>query len=1059
VDTGAIGSVPQTVFAPQPTQLPDSAFDSPTVQLPDSAFDGAAPAIDVQDFVGAPSAPTDQTAPPSDFIGDFGHGLSNAVSDTVGAVTHPLDSIAAGLRGVGQLVSGDGDSMVALRQLMSSVESHPGEALGGLVGSLPLMLIPGGLGAKAVGAAAKAGAAARGAGEVTSALAGAGAGVGTAAAVSTGVAGALANAGGRKLSPDDAKLAAVLGALTGAAVRRGDLTVPAKATLGKLAREYPEFVAGFQSPVVHAERLARSKDAELSGIGKSMADNLKEMSFAKSKVENTVAEKVDALDKHVKATTPEQVDAVNRAIKLTDKNWFDRKKLEKSAPYNKSGPLEMSDSELELEGLDSSGIALYRALIDLGYETQNTAREVAAQRLRDSLGEHATSRERAAVDKQIRELPEPERGLMPHRWTGGGHRVHFLNGNGDLEVRAFDSARKAKAFAAEQGGDAVFLDNPEFTGIDTDSIVSKLRVKDLVDEQGLVDKPRLAKRIQNLRGKSIRRMDGIMGKRKGVVGYDSLDSVDSLLTAMRRDVKTVSEAKYLEPHLNEAKRITRQARHVSPVTSAMLESVIDRASGAKRVSDTVGNIKGGFFHTYLSAFLNTVVPILNFVAAGTLSPVHLLAELRKAGGAGSAADMMDAMQTVARGFKAVMPKRVLNEHLRNTIETNERVGATPSVSSVNLAEPVTAKTTGGSKFRSKLARANSYTLRQSEYLAKRMVGAMFRDIGERRLGLTGHALDKFVHEGTSRTVGEFNAGMRPLFLEGNGTAFWDTLALVTTFQTYVVQKVMADLPLIYHTSKPLAMAYLGSIALAAGAQGIPAVVPFLDFTVKTIDEDGSMTRDWEQYKLDHPNFFRGPLSGLPVDLTGRAGLSGPAGIGSQFGLNPLGVTNPVFQFIGALGDGDPFSKAILRLVPSDARNRYAAVGALKTGIFDQPSGSKFKTAVPVDKTTAMVTAVFGLTPSQVSNTRAVTSAKFKVAETNRNSYASARKQAVNLATEGKLTASRKREISRQIHRIRPSTSLATFWAGVRRTAKQRSEQASPRGTSRSLRRMIGGIHE
>ncbi|MFQ5410511.1 MAG: hypothetical protein ACE5FI_19045, partial [Anaerolineales bacterium] len=377
-------------------------------------------------------------------------------------------------------------------------------------------------------------------------------------------------------------------------------------------------------------------------------------------------------------------------------------------------------------------------------------------------------------------------------------------------------------------------------------------------------------------------------------------------------------------------------------------------------------------------------------------------------------------------------------------------GATPSKSAAIIDEPTTTHKTGASTARNKLSRASSFGLRRSEYLAKRLTGAMFHDAGE-HMGLVGDELAAWVHNGTQRTIGEFNKGMRPLYLEGDGTMVADTLAGLSTFQTYVTQKVLADLPIIMRASKPAGLTYLAGIATVGGAGAIPGLLPLLDYLVETVDTDGSFVHDWQQYQLDHKLMFRGGLSQLPVDISSRATFSGPFGAGSEYGADIRGVTSPFFNFVGGLMEsGGSVVEGLKKLVPTDARNRAAALLS-DEGKFTPVLGSKYHPTYDVNENDKLTTLLFGIEPKSVTDAKRVRRAEFAVANHIKDERHNLRELALRAMLEGDLTPARRRDITRKAHKA--GIRVGAFWKGVQRTHKKRMQGAKPAVSRRDQHRV------
>jgi len=1004
---------PGITRAPQPTEL----FSEPSI--------GAAPALSTLHNDTLFNSPPIALAPrlesnapaaqPAAAEPSFGEGFTSGVQDGLQGyadlVRHRGDALSGAAQGVGALLSGEGDTAAALREMLSGIREHPGHALGEFVAGLPLMLLPGGVAARLVGGAAKGALLSRGASKLVSSAAGLSTGVATGAVSSTAFAGALTNARGEELTPSDARLAAAFGAVFGGATRHADIHGTIHPAAQALRDKYPEAFAAAQDPASHADRLIHQYAGAESELGQRMADRMKETSQAQSFAQTVAEERYAPHEAAVKKLGNEQVTQLESLLKETDDRWDIRKQTNK-------GTLHITQKTLADRGVDKDTRVAYKAILDAAFENQ---KHVNAKLL--ELDPEAT-------------INKPQYGMLPRRWSNP-HKVWYVDPvTEEIAVKGFDSPRKAREFADAEGGR--FLNDSEFLNQPVQQIIDTVSKRDIMTD-GVLDPAKMKAELQRAARSSRTRLSGFTAERKGRKGYDSLDSSGNLMAALRGDTLAVAKMQHVEPHLAKIDALAADADKLNlPITHALLKSVRDQAGGNVRASSIATTVKASFFHTFLSTF-NVVAPTMNMLSAGLLTPAHLLTELRKQLGAQGLAEILPAMAATAKGLRSLIHA---DPELRKLIAANEREGATPTIASVNIGEPTTTR---HGKIGSKLqaaARFNSYLMRKSEHMAKQMVGVAFREAGIAK-GLTGHELTLFVHNGAQRTVGEFNAGMRPLMLTGNGTVSMDALAIATTFQSYVIQKVMADLPMIAHVSRPLAMTYLASIAVAAGAQGIPGVVPSLDYLVETVDPDGTLTAAWGKTKIEHNLVFHGVLS--YTGASGRAEMSGPFGVGSQFGANPLGVAGTLVDMVSRIHDGMPITKGLLTIIPGDVKNRY---GALKTllngdGKFSPPTASRHQSTYDVTTGEAVYTALTGLkAPSTVA-----TQDEQGVAYDVSNKLTADRKALFNEALyatlDGTLTPAQRRRITRKFtHNIR-GKSVRRFWRGVRTAARRNAKAAEP----------------
>jgi len=998
--------------APQPSQL---FIDQPLAPL-----DLSSDAQPLPDFPPLPDfAPVAQAAQPAQTVApaqqqSFGEGVMKGISSELDAygniIAHPLDAAEGAAQGIGALFSGEGDAAGALRDMLSGIREHPGEALGHFVAGLPLMLIPGGAAARIAGGALKTKLLAKGASKLTSSAAGLSTGTAIGALGSTGFAGALTNARGEELTPSDARLAATLGAVFGAAARKSDIHDTVHPAAQALMDKYPEAFAAVQDPFSHADRLVHNYAGAESDFGLRMGEVMRKTSTAQSTAKAVAEQRYLPHEGEIDKLSSKQSAAYEELIRETDKRWDIRQQTHK-------GTLFIPDKELEARGVAPEVRKAYRATLNLAHHNQKLQR---AQALR--------------IDSNA-DVPKPIYGMLPRRWMNP-HKVFYKDDLSDvITVRGFNSARKAKEFADEIGG--TYLSDPEFLNQPVQYVIDTVSKRDILTD-GKIDKEKLRVQMSNVARSSRSRLASMTAERKGRAGYDSLDSIGNIKAAFRADTNAIAKLEHVEPHLHKLDSLAIDADKLNlAVTHALVKSVRDQVAGNVHASNIASSIKAGFFHTFLSA-LNVVAPTMNLLSAGLLTPAHLLNELHGQLGAQGLAELLPAMRATAHGIASLLNG---DAKLRKLVADNEREGATPSTHSVNIGEPVTTRHGKLGTILNKAARLNSYMMRKSEHMAKQVTGVAFREAGIAR-GLHGQELTEFVHNGVQRTVGEFNAGMRPLFLVGNGTVAMDALAIVTTFQSYVIQKVMADLPMIAHVSKPLALTYLGSIAIAAGAQGIPGVVPTLDYIVETVDPDGSLTKDWGDYKIEHQLAFHGVLS--YAGAASRAELGGPLGVGTQFGANPLGVTSTVAQMISKAHDGMPITKAMLTMFPGDIRNRVGAVKALLNGgKFTPPTAARHTPTYDITPLEALYTSATGLAAPSVQRQKAKEGVAFAV----HNKLVSDRKtlfnEAVNAMTAGALTDAQRGRITSRFKHNLAGKSVSKFWRSVRKAVKNNAKAAAP----------------
>jgi len=1003
---------PAITQAPQPSKL---FSDTPLAAAPElggGLGQALAPPLAQAPELAHTGAPVQPAAPaPEQSFGDsFATGVGDELSAYGNIIAHPIDALGGAAQGIGALLSGEGDAAGALREMLSSVRNNPGEALGHFVAGLPLMLLPGGAAARLTGGAAKAATLARGASKLTSSAVGAATGAATGAAASTAFAGALTNARGEELTPSDARLAAVLGSVAGTVARRGDVHDVANPAIQGLQNRYPEAFAAAQDPFSHADRLVHGYAGAESELGTRMGKVMEETSAAQTKAQQVAETMYTPHEKRINELTPEHEQSYTKLMQETDHNWDINQQTGKGALY-------ISDKKLSERNVPAEVQDAYRATLKLAYDIQK-----------------ASNHEILARDPNAEVIP-PVYGMLPRRWLDP-HKVWFEDDvTGEVAVKGFNSARKAKEFADEVGGR--YINDPEFLNQPVQQIIDTVSKRDIMTD-GKIDADKLKTQLLVASRSHKSRLGSMTAKRKGRQGYDSLDSSGNLMAAMRRDVTALAKLQHVEPHLRKIDDLAIDADKLNlPVTHALLKSVHDQAAGRVHAGDLASKVKAGFFHTFLST-LNVVAPTMNLLSAGLLTPAHLLTEMQKRLGSQGLAEVLPAFKSTAMGIRSLISH---DPKIRKMIEANEAEGATPTIHSVSLGEPTT---TNHSKLGNKLRKAaqfNSYLMRKSEHMAKQMTGVAFREAGIAK-GLRGHALTLFVHNGVQRTVGEFNAGMRPLFLVGNGSVAMDALAIASTFQSYVIQKVMADLPMIAHVSTPLAMSYLGSIAVAAGAQGIPGVVPTLDYLVEQVDPDGTLTRAWGDFKLEHNIAFHGVLS--YTGASGRAELSGPFGVGSQFGANPLGVAGTLEQTLEKWNDGMPFTKAILTIVPGDVRKRVGALGALLNGgEYNPPTASKHEPTYNLSQGSALYTLVTGLNTPDVVQQQEQKGINYDI----HNKLVADRKslfdEAVFALMDDTLTERQKASITRRFVKNQRGKSVAKFWKSVHRAVRNNKQAASP----------------
>ena len=965
-----------------------------------------------EDFV-TPTPPTPHPAltPPQSSRPDAGFlaGVKGELGDYKKVIEyvaeHPGEvpgALAEGLKGLYDYLANTStaEKRKALSDFMHEVATHPHESLGRLAVDLPVGLFTGGVGGKLASTALKEG--------VTRAL-GTAAGGGLAASAGSGVRTRATT--GRAVTPGMAGTAALVGAVGGGVAGGG------VRELGKLARKgveraeltFPKAVAALRDPVEYFEaKSLHDPDPNARRVYRYAHKALNKLSYYSDRAKAEATRLVQPLRELEDRLSPDEHDRVTAALQATDENWFDKKKR-----------LDIPPEELKAKfGLSDKEVRAYKTALDTYYKAGMHYRDV-------WLREHP--------DAPKSEAPQVRYGMLPHRWDAP-HRVYFQGDSGP-EVRAFRSRVAATRFKNEVGGHYFDPEAAPFRLQDLDAAMQQVDLSK--PEEALSKLARLAKPGSNLHG--------MFAQRKGVRGYTSLRSFSDLVDAIDGTAHAVMRAKYgmkmapIVQKVKEGLQITG-----NPMESELFQSAYDRHLGLLRPGAIARGTKAVLTHVFLG-IPNFIVSLLNLGQAAIGTPAFIMWESRKLArrihqqlaekdGLPAPPPHADeiglarAIATTAQVLPAILPARVRkalfflnNKRIADHIAQNEAAGIVPGAEQIQLGDVGAQRQAHVfrpgvhekhprirvelNKRLEQAKRLNLWLLRHSEVAARRAVGAAMRDVGIAH-GLTGEALDTFVHAATESAVGRFNKGMRAAVLEGGGSAAMDMLAIGLTFQTWIAQKSLQIARMAREHPKA-AIALLGGYASLAGAEGVPIVVPVIDAAIDAVDPSGELRAEWEQFKLDHPGVFHGALSRTPVDMSGRFALGLPLNAASEYAFNPIGMYDTFARMLEATHDavvgtyyseglGPAIAQGALQLgksvgVSGDLARRIGAVRALMNGGEYEPvARGKYHPHEQISREEAIATALLGGVPRSVAEKQRKTSAEAELARSRRDRLSSIR---------------------------------------------------------------------
>jgi len=797
--------------------------------------------------------------------------------------------------------------------------------------------------------------------------------------------------------------------------------------------EYPAPFAAARFPVQYFERLGGdvSKGGRLTQLQR-VAQRSRELSRATKKLANDVGAFVGELRGPLKGLSRADRKGLLDALRQTDENWF--------ASRDKGQPLSISDKDLfEQFGLSPKGVAAYNKLLDEGVESQRLLHEIQVKQ---------------GLTKGVF---KPQRGLLPHRWRHPNRVLVFDDKGNVSEVRDFRFRKSAADFEKESGG--LLLNQNQVTNATLDEAIQaidtrRLRIKATKAAKDGIDDPVkiLLEEIDSLRGSQLSRLRAMSKERGGARGYSSLDSIDSLIAAMKQDRSSILSARDVSPLITgkggaqDMVSTLEKNKVDSGVASLVLKNQIDQVTGAARLGRPARIVKSAAFHSVLGTF-NVMVPFFNLVGNTAFLGPQLRREIARFGG--DAPGLLKAYAVSLEAFAAMFPERFRHSFagftpdLERRIAANRASGAVPTAKGTALPDVnarASANTPVGRIF-NRLSAANSWGMRHSEEISRRGLGVVFRRAGE-KMGLAGDELETFVSSGVDKVAGSFEKGARAQVLEG-GNAITDTTAVALTFQSYIWQKFLVDAPDLARNDPATFIGLLGSVWAIGGTLGIPGLTPMMDFLVDTVDtrlngasqflqptgveqtSAGSLRADWERLKLENPLINKGPINdatirNFGVDPSSRTAGAFPLGVGSPFGVNLGGIVgSKVGQAQRAFSENRVLDATVNTATPGDISRRVEGVRSLIAGDRFSPStASSKKPSFDVSTKGKLATILSGLPPVEQTRQREINSANRAVDTARKDAIHAIKLDAVNTLVRGKLDAkqlhSLRNELTRQL---------------------------------------------
>ena len=912
------------------------------------------------------------------------------------------EGIVAGVRGL--KAGGLEGALDAASEFAKEVLDNPAAAAGGMVGELPLALLTGGGGALAarqvMKGALKAGVspAAAGAGTVI----GGGLAAGTAGAAGAGL---RAESQGREINDKEAASAATLagmfGFVGGAGLANKGTVIGKDSYVGRVAnkisqsavRHHADSFAKWLDPMLWAERKADT-EGKGGGVYNETVADLTDLSHASEKVRDAVAREIDPMYKLREKLTKEEEAVLLRELEEVDRGG------ETTA---------VTDIELSALGLSDNAVKLFRGILGVAAGAYRKAAGVSGRRMEG----------RAPY------------GRIPHVWEGE-FRI-FFDGDAGKTVRGFDTLSEARAFQEQTGG--LLLDENKFKGYSVEDILESIDAKKIATQEELIDT------IRKLKGRRVSNLEGMGKARKNVQGYTTFRDIDSVIDAVRR-ANTVAHTGDKVTPLVQKLDVTRAEieKRGDMIGAEVLRSTLDRVHGSAKAKPWASGSRAAAFHMILG-FFNHVAPMLNVASAIIFTPAYLMREARRAGGDPS---LLTAMRYTAEALPSLMPEklrkampkftneeRVLINGAEGHIPTPESVRMGDKTANARLNEYVTGTFDKKPALQRKLAKAtdilskvNTWQMRHTESAARRMISVAFRKLAD-DMELDPKVTERFINKGVTKVAGDFNKGMRAAVLEGDGTVLTDAMSVALTFQTYIWKKGFEMFDMLKHDRKAF-FTMVTPLLTLAGVSGMPLLLSGIDAMIEALDDDGSLSKEWDEFKHDNPKIFFGALSQLPVDASGRMALTLPFGVGSEYGMNPLGISQMFLKAAGQAAEGD-IEGALRGTAPSDL---FRAIGGAKAlmGERDEegrvtyapPTKGKYKKEAQVTPEAAAMAALLGVPPAEVVAEDRRVRANNERIKRQRDRVSAIRKKFHRTMARGDMTREKELEFIKKLRKVDPT---------------------------------------
>jgi len=941
----------------------DSDFDASSFS--DTNFDGASTSANDYGLEPVDSAPIVSRLAPQDnrtFTSEakrsFGEGIdmlkymgTHDPRDTLGAMG---EGIAAG---ASELVNNPGAVGDAIGEFATDAWNNPAAAAGSLVGDLPLAMATGGAGGFVAKKAAMAGLK-TGIAQGSAIVGGSTVGGGAAGAAGAGV---RAESQGREVTGKEALTAAVIsGAMGGVA---GTFMAPKGTVLGKnsyahaavekvgkaisksnTAEEFAAARAMWIDPMVHFMGKAHAEDGgdlnaprgakTVSDTYQGIVDDLTDLSNSHEKTRSKTSADVAPIQRVADELPPEEHAHVLEELRRADAT---------------EGGFKESNADLAATGMSPVGIKLFRAVLKAAQD--NYAR---------------------AAKANGSETGAPY-GRIPRVWDGK-YRV-FSNFEGLEGVQGFDSASAARDHATETGG--LVLDSNRAAGYSIEEILDSMGRHKFQTADQVFDAldAKLGKRTPNIEGMSM--------ERRGVEGFTTFRSIDDVINAVRMSSHTTHAATNMVPVMRKlSNTVDLLKKNGDNVSAEVLLSTLERVTGKRKTTGLASGARAAAFHAVLGV-ANHIAPLLNVVSAIIFTPAYVLREARRAG---ADPTLLQALSVTLKALPSLAPEGIRKRLPKFTkdelVELNAEQGHIPTADSVNFGDRNAGRMgsqfeTGTNKLKPALQRKlnkalqvaaeiNTWQMRHTEASARRFISVAFRQLADES-DLSPVAKERLVTTGVTKVAGDFNKGMRAQVLEG-GSFSTDVMSVLLTFQTYIWKKGFEMADMLRH-DKQAFFTMISPLVGLAGLTGVPLLMNTLDTMVESMDDDGQLSKEWDTFKLGNKVMFHGMLSELPADSSGRFALSLPFGVGSEYGMNILGVGD-MFRKAGSKALHGDISGAVRGVIPNDALRAAGGVSAM----FSEPDANGFVTYNPVSrgeynksdqvtKVAAAMSAIFGISPS------------------------------------------------------------------------------------------------